>query len=143
MKELIEKINQKITNYEKIKESRNESTLGDLYLLAHLEILKDLEKIQQQEEKPFDPLELGFILHKDNDVNLLEYINKNNSVITKNSFDDNSYRIYFFNKITNFQISIDCIKIPNHIYFQISIDCIKIPNHRFGKELLQNLGVIE
>lgn len=127
MKELIENINKKITNYKKTKEQRNESTLGDLYLLAHLEILKDLEKIQQQEEKPFDPLVLGFIevpmMYPEDVATYQKYYELK---LLKHS---NRWLIYKFNGIINDEFYLTRM--------------IKIPNHRFGVELLQNLGVID
>lgn len=78
--------------------------------------------IQEQESKPFNPLELGFILNYS--------FNK-----------EYPYKVYYNeDKQGYFEIA-DC---GNNSFKLTGIPrFIKIPNHRFGVELLRNLGVID
>jgi hypothetical protein len=78
--------------------------------------------IEDQESKPFNPIECGFIL---NDSFNKEY----------------PYKVYYNeDKQGYFEIA-DC---GNNSFKLTGIQpLIKIPNHRQGVELLRNLGVIE
>lgn len=94
--------------------------------------------IQEQESKPFNPVECGLIF--DNDENaehdgwFIERQYENNKILRTvlTHVFDNKYSLHvqaFINNQWVFQFYV--------------INIIKIPNHRFGVELLRNLGVIE
>lgn len=86
------------------------------------------ELIEKQEEKLFNPLELGFIevpMMYPEDVAVYQKYNYELKLLKHSNY----WLIYKFNEITNDEFYLTRM--------------IKIPNHRFGKELLQNLGVIE
>lgn len=124
MKELIEKINKELK--------------GDDWEL-HYGLNKAIEIIEEQESRPFDPLELGFnyteitskLLNKEPNIDVLEF-----KLIKTNQ----EYRLRFFKKESQIWIF---NKFNHEIKYTLLVNFIKIPNHRFGKELLQNLGVIE
>lgn len=94
--------------------------------------------IQEQESKPFNPVEAGFfitettlrILSKDINIDILEFDFKK---------EQKTYLMRFFKKESKIWIQ--------HKYagerYKMLVDLIKIPNHQFGVELLQNLGIIE
>jgi hypothetical protein len=112
MKELIEKI----------KELR-QNPYSEYERLSHNKAIDEiLNIIQEQELKPFNPVECGFIL---NDSFNKEY----------------PYKVYYNeDKQGYFEIA-DC---GNNSFKLTGIQpLIKIPNHRQGVELLRNLGVIE
>lgn len=94
--------------------------------------------IQEQESKPFNPVECGLIF--DNDENaehdgwFIERQYENNKILRTvlTHVFDNKYSLHvqaFINNQWVFQFYV--------------INIIKIPNHRQGVELLRNLGVIE
>lgn len=77
--------------------------------------------IENQESKPFNPLELGFEMS----LSFIKLPNKSYSKNTeKGCFEINHFNNGLF-KVTGIQ------------------QLIKIPNHRQGVELLRNLGIID
>jgi hypothetical protein len=122
MKELIEKINKELK--------------GDDWEL-HYGLNKAIEIIEEQESRPFDPLELGFIDVDDKD-------GEHDGWFINKIIENNVYRallIHVFND--NYSLCNQKLNNEEWVYQFDIINIIKIPNHRFGKELLQNLGVIE
>jgi len=119
MKELIEKIKE-------IYDSLAMDTFDDADKLEYFKnrILNDLSNIQEQENKPFNPLELGFTKEYESDSESVFYKTSNNRII----FDK-------INKLYNF----DIYKFNRYS----EVKRIRIKNHRQGKELLENLGAIE
>lgn len=85
--------------------------------------------IEDQESKPFNPLECGFVLDYD-DNEEIRYTKRNKKTSTSITFDKDHER-YF---------------ISNYVFsgaFYHEAKNIIIPNHRQGVELLRNLGVID
>ncbi len=80
--------------------------------------------IEDQESKPFNPLELGFKKEFESDRESVFYKTMNNRIIFDKTKDIYLIDVYKFN-----------------IYSEVKN--IRIPNHRQGVELLRNLGVIE
>lgn len=86
--------------------------------------------IQEQESKPFNPVECGFdVDYYDNEE--IRYTKRNKKTSTSINYDKD-YQTYF---ISNY--------VFNNPAFLYELKNIRIPNHRFGVELLRNLGVIE
>jgi len=97
-----------------------------------------VELIQDQENKPFDPVECGLIF--DNDVNAEHdgWIKEFRAYGMLNR--------YILIRVTNddYCLSIQQLNSSNEWwYYENIVKSIKIPNHRQGVELLRNLGVIE
>lgn len=108
---------------EKIKELRNKP-YSEYERLSHNKAIDDiLRLIEEEENKPFDPLELGFKIDWQDDCEICY------TILEKIIWFDlrkNTYTISYNN-------------YPVHI----QTSGLKIPNHRFGVELLKNLRVIE
>lgn len=145
MKEIIEKIfNSKVDAFM----ARGIDIYNNFAFLVLIRFKNDLIKaFNEEENKPFDPLQLsdefidcglieldegvfycwslfldGFLYQNKKYEHLVIYQNKNDLYTFALEFDEERQ-----------------LKEPN-------VDIVKdveIPNHRFGKELLQNLGVIE
>lgn len=120
MKELIEKINS--YNFDNLE------SVEDFYQIEEFKqaILQDLEKIQEQESKEFNPVE---ILKFDG---MVSYENKEKTFFMQHIIDNLWHVCFSVPKMSEYQTSYSEVKFN-----------IKIPNHRFGVELLKNLGVIE
>jgi hypothetical protein len=85
--------------------------------------------IEDQESKPFNPLECGFELDYE-DTQEIRYNKRNKKTSTSITFD--KYQESYF--------------IGNYIFSNTSSHEAKniiIPSHRQGRELLKNLGVVE
>jgi hypothetical protein len=135
MKELIEKIKNTISSHKQALKDRGEDELGDLYSLAYLEILKELEK---QENKPFNPIECGFTLEFTKEGQKEYFL----------SYKDGHYKLDFDPYKNFYRLSTYIKHKPEFAYLGYPSPykhyvTIKIPSHRFGVELLKNLGVIE
>jgi len=94
--------------------------------------------IQEQESKPFNPVECGLI-YDDN-----ENAEHDGWFITKQYENNKTLRTVLIHVFDNkYSICVQAF-INNKWVFQFYvINVITIPNHRQGVELLRNLGVIE
>jgi hypothetical protein len=117
-KNRIEKYQAKIERYSEVAKNRGVDLNLDLYLLAYLEVIKDLSQFQKEQNKPFNPELLGFT--KNADEKLLKFISNNNCY--KIFSEDGFYVLR---------------KNHHNIYTGY------IPSQSFGVELLRNLEVIE
>lgn len=139
MKELIEKINNTINEIENIIQNNHQKGLYTNHpLFAELMTLTNvLKEIEDQESKPFNPLECGFsirynkedqeeeiFLEKHQVFYIIEKMNTPNRFLLKTRMKH------------SFSVKTHDNEFVNYIPFKAS-------NHRQGVELLQNLGVIE
>lgn len=128
MKELIEKI----------KELR-QKPYSEYERLSHNKAVDEvLNIIQEQESKPFNPVELGF------EVEFNKEGQKEYFLRYKNGY----YKLEAYNQDNFFRLSTYIKHKPEfaHLGYPSTYKeyiTIKIPSHRFGVELLRNLGVIE
>lgn len=151
MKELIEKIESLISdtevNIENLYDDKNcysprHYNAIDIKIECekeHLESLNNfLKEIQEQESKPFNPVECGLIFDDD------ENAEHDGWFITKQYENNKTLRTVLIHVFDNkYSICVQAF-ITNKWVFQFYvINVITIPNHRQGVELLRNLGVIE
>lgn len=125
MKELIEKIKE-------IEFYSNEDECRDGLARAR-------QIICEQEEKPFNPLELGFELS----IRCLDHLVWTNLNCLEFILLKGNYKYYLKLLKKESQIWIFREDITYDDASKTILEPIFIPSHRFGVELLQNLGVIE
>lgn len=96
--------------------------------------------IQEQESKPFNPVEAGFFITEAT-LNLLREDFFNIDILEFDLKKDNKkYLMRLFKKESKIWIQ---YKYTGEENYKMLVDLIKIPNHRQGVELLRNLGVID
>lgn len=127
MKELIEKIKEISTKYKSYTSNEMIIHANNRGVVQGIELC--LKEIQEQESKPFNPVEFGFDVDIDDSFEI-RYTKRNKKNSTSITFDK-EHEMYF---ISNYVFS---------TVFSHEAKNIIIPNHRFGVELLRNLGVIE
>lgn len=151
MKELIKEIKARISYQElKIqdlndytKENGNLKNILNAEIKAKKEHLNDLKillkNIQEKEEKPFNPLELGFELS----IRCLDHLVWTNLNCLEFILLKGNYKYYLRLLKKESQIWIFREDITYDDASKTILEPIFIPSHRFGVELLQNLRVIE
>lgn len=113
----------------KIKELQNALTSH----CCQVTLEQVLGMIEEQKSKPFNPLELGFELLSENEYIKYHFDNKKEYYILHLIRDNINYLTITLSIVSEYK--------KNNKKMIIAF-LVKIPNHRFGKELLQNLGVI-
>lgn len=118
MKELIEKINS--YNFDNLE------SVEDFYQIEEFQqaILQDLEKIQEQESKEFNPVVLGFT--KLNDIIFNKYENNCEFILERMRTPN----LWLLKQIINGE------------RFKFDPISLMIPNQRQGVEVLRVLGII-
>ncbi len=134
MKELIKKIKEISTKYKSYTSNEIIINANNRGVVKGVELC--LKEINEQESKPFNPVECGFVVEF-NKEGQKEYFLR---------YGNGHYKLQIQEKIVRLSTYVKhrpelaYLGYPSPYKDYITI---RIPNHRFGVELLRNLGVIE
>ena len=135
MKELIEKIKEISTKYKSYTSNEMIIHANNRGVVQGIELC--LKEIQEQESKPFNPVELGLIFDDDENAG-------HDSWFIDQQHKDKILRTVLIHVFDNkYSLHVEAFRNNKWVFQFYVINIIKIPNHRQGVELLRNLGVIE